>query len=74
LPYIQVPLHIVIRLKPENYTFSEEYVKICLDTGKILEKKKAEKKKFSIDLDGSQTPRLIKGKFKSIKSSIVDYR
>jgi hypothetical protein len=49
-------------------------VKICLDTGKILEKKKAEKKKFSIDLDGSQTPRLIKGKFKSIKSSIVDYR
>ena len=53
LPYIPVPLHILIKLTPEDYTFREEYVTICLNTGKILEINKAPKKKFSIELDGS---------------------
>lgn len=30
LPYIPVPLHILIKLTPEDYTFSEEYVSVCL--------------------------------------------
>jgi broad specificity phosphatase PhoE len=57
LPYIPVPLHILIKLTPENYTFIEDYVSICLETGKILEIAKAPKKKFSIDMDGSESPK-----------------
>ena len=68
LPYIPVPLHLLIKLAPDNYTFREEYVRICLETGEILSIDKAEKKKFSIDLDGSESPKK-KGKFKSVKSN-----
>ena len=53
LPHIPVPLHILIKLTPEDYTFSEEYVSISLATGKILEVTKAPRKKFSVDLDCS---------------------
>jgi 6-phosphofructo-2-kinase / fructose-2,6-biphosphatase 2 len=30
LPYIPVPLHLLIKLTPDNYTFTEEYVSVCL--------------------------------------------
>jgi broad specificity phosphatase PhoE len=70
LPYIPVPLHILIKLTPEDYTFSEEYVSVCLETGKILEINKAPKKKFSIDMDGSETSQKKK-KFKSVRSELI---
>lgn len=69
LPHIPVPLHIVIKLTPEDYTFSEEYVSTCLETGRILEINKAPKKKFSIDLDGSQSQK--KKKFKTVQSDML---
>ena len=70
VPYLPVPLHLLIKLKPDNYTFIEEYVTICLETGKILEINRAPKKKFSIDLDGSESPhKITKPKFKSVKSA-----
>lgn len=71
LPYIPVPLHIIIKHTPESYTFTEEYVKICLATGRILEITRAPKKKFSVDLDGSQTHKKKKEKFKSVRSEIL---
>jgi broad specificity phosphatase PhoE len=72
LPHIPVPLHLLIKLTPDNYTFSELYVKTDLETGKILSINKAEKKKFSVDFDGSQSPRkVVRGKFKSVKSDNV---
>ena len=72
LPFIPVPLHILIRLTPQDYTFSEEYVTICLETGRILDMAKVPKKKFSIDLDGSEKkPNRNKKGFKKVSSELA---
>ena len=71
LPYIPVPLHKLIKLTPDNYTFSEEYYTVCLESGKILSVDKAPKKKFSIDLDGSESQKKKPAKFKAVRSEMV---
>ena len=53
LPFIPVPLHKLIRLIPETYTFQEEYVNIDIEEGKITSINKPQRKKMSIDPDGS---------------------
>lgn len=70
LPFIPVPLHKLIRLIPETYTFQEEYVNVDLEQEKIISIVKPHRKKMSIDPDGSNKKDFLKPKrgFKSVKS------
>ena len=69
LPFMNVPLHTLIRLTPHDYSFNEEYVHICLDTGRVRDIVQERKRKFSIDLDGSE--RKPSRKFKKVSSEIT---
>lgn len=71
VPYIGVPLHLLMKLTPDNYTFREEIVNICLETGQIASIEKPLRKKFSVDMDGSQGSDKKKGRFKSVKSDSI---
>lgn len=69
LPHMDVPLHRLIRLSPEDYTFREDYIHICEETGRVLQIKQERKRKFSINLDGSE--RRQTKKFKKTSSELT---
>lgn len=52
IPYIEIPLHTIIKMIPETYSFREEYFEVDTVTGDIHRMTQV-KKKYSWDYDGS---------------------
>jgi hypothetical protein len=69
LPFIPVPLHKLIRLIPETYTFQEDYVNVDLATGTIKNVVRLMRKKMSIEPDGTNKKEFLKPKNIKFKKS-----
>ena len=52
IPYIEIPLHTIIKMIPETYSFKEEYFEVDIENGNIRRSTQV-KKKYSWDYDGS---------------------